>query len=143
MDELEKALGEYLAKNFESESVVAVKRLRDEVAAKFITTDLPLSEALSAVARFVRAMVEQRFLLRVGPGLYRYWPERRAQGTPPSPLARAPARRALDDASDNPSQRDNFALAFESIGALARSDRFLVQRDLSEVDLVILQGLSF
>lgn len=143
MNELEKALAEYLAKNFRQGAVVAVKRLRDDVASQFITEDLTLSATLSAVRRFVRAMVEAQMLFRVGSGVYTYWPDRDAHETPVSAFDLETARRAPEVAALYPFLRDNAASSFESVETLSRSSRFLVQGNLSEVDLEALQGLSF
>lgn len=137
MDELENALAEYLRSNFEQGDVVAVRRLRDDVASKYITMELPLSAALSVVRRFVSAMVEARMLQRVGGGVYTYWPNRDAPEMP------GIAFDALREIARSPLQGVSARSSFESVGTLARSSQFLVQHNLSEVDLDALQGLSF
>lgn len=137
MDELEKALAEYLRSNFEHGDVVAVRRLRDDVASKYITMKLPLSAALSVVRRFVSAMVEARVLQRVSGGVYTYWPNRDA---PAMPVIAFDAPREI---AISPFQGVSAPSSFESVETLARSSLFLVQYDLSEVDLDALQGLSF
>lgn len=144
MDELEKALAAYLKAGFGPGEVVTVKRLRNEVASQFITPTLTLSEALSGVARFVRDMVEERLLLRVGPGEYSYWPERNALPVPSDSSGFTLARGRIETQLTLATYlRESVKPEFASVAALARSKHFLVQGDLATIDLRALQGVSF
>ncbi|CAM3527714.1 hypothetical protein [Paracidovorax anthurii] len=142
MDELERALAEYLEKNFSHGDSVAVRQLRDQVAARYISEALPLSVALAVVRRFVSGMVRRRMLERVGSGVYAYWPEGRTSLDDTVVFDRKVVGRELVPPPAFPFFRPNALSAFESVQALARSSQFLVQSDLADVNIEAMQGFS-
>lgn len=143
MNELERALDEYLATNFQRGEVVELRRLQDEVASRFVSEGLPISEALTIVRRYVRAMLKVSVLVRLDRGIYIYKPDGSdymvALPDRATEISRIPHEFPISYV--NPRRQGDIS-AFNSVAALASSSEFLIQTDISEVDLVMLQGLS-
>lgn len=142
MDELERALLEYLQGRFSRGDIVFVKEIRNELAPRFIDTAL-LSEILRAIRRIVARLVRAAILQRIKPGVYVYWPDGRPDGLPSDFVADLAPVALVAPETYLPRVFDGSANPFESVASLARSRQFLVQRDLADVNLELLQGLSF
>lgn len=142
MDELQRALTEYLESNFSDGDSVAVKQLRDKVAARFISETLPLSEALAGVRKFVHGMARRKTLQRVGSGVYTYWPKGAPALDGRLVLDVNVVGREVVSPSTSPFSSPDALSSFESVQALARSSQFLVQSDLADVNIEAMQGFS-
>jgi len=143
MDELEAALEKYLTTNFDAGALVTSSAMGDEVAPHFISQGARLSDILTGIRKFLRRQVKVTVLMRVGAGVYRYWPDGRPETTGRAVVPIDSFQRAPGITQVLPLVRENVPFPFDSVGSLARSDEFLVQRGLANVNFDALQELSF
>lgn len=143
MDELEEALEEYLRTNLAVGELVTMRSLRNDVAPRFVSGDLLLSDVLADIQRFVRRKISETVLRRERPGVYTYWPEGGPAPEQTNPRAPESLGRATAFPSVVPLPRDAASLPFDSVASLAGSSEFLILRGWADIDIAALQGMSF
>lgn len=142
MDELERLLEEYIRAEGSSGRTISVKEMRNAAGPSLVEKGMPVSEVLRGIAAFVKDKVSEGRLLRERPGVYSYW----LDGVPSTLQASDSQRKVLSQARalafDGTDIRPSTFSAFESVASLAASDQFLIKRDIKQVDLLALQGIS-